>query len=67
AAILEIAAGQPVLAITRTTTDPQGAVFEYSRDLFRADRTRMLVRTAGSPPTERAQLTDRRVEVLVNS
>jgi len=64
AAILEIAAGQPVLAITRTTTDPHGAVFEYSRDLFRADRTRMLVRSCGTPQSERARLADRTVEVF---
>ncbi len=66
AAILEISANQPVLAITRTTTDPDGVVFEYSRDLFRADRTRMFVRTVGTPRTERAQLADRRVEVVAD-
>jgi GntR family transcriptional regulator len=64
AAILEMTPGHPVLVITRTTTDSDGAVFEYSRDLFRADRTRMLVRTQGTPSSERARLAGRRVEVL---
>jgi GntR family transcriptional regulator len=36
------------MAITRTTTDPDGEPIEFSRDLFRADRTRIVVRTEGS-------------------
>ena len=35
------------MAITRTTTDPDGEPIEFSRDLFRADRTRIVVRTEG--------------------
>ena len=35
------------MAITRTASDPDGEPIEYSRDLFRADRTRMVVRSEG--------------------
>jgi GntR family transcriptional regulator len=38
------------MAITRTTTDPDGEPIEFSRDLFRADRTRIVVRTEGGGP-----------------
>lgn len=47
AAILGVAPGAPLLSITRTTTDQDGAAFEYSHDLFRADRTRITVRSQG--------------------
>jgi len=47
AMILEVPAGAPLLAITRTTTDTQGEPFEFSHDLFRGDRTRIVVRTPG--------------------
>ena len=53
ASILEIPVGQPLLAVTRTTTDAHGQVFEYSHDLFRGDRTRMVVKAivgASLPP-----------------
>ena len=50
AAILEIEPGAPLMAITRTTTDADGEPIEFSRDLFRADRTRIVVRTEGAPP-----------------
>jgi len=36
------------MAITRTTADPDGEPIEFSRDLFRADRIRIVVRTEGS-------------------
>ena len=51
AAILDIPAGTPALAITRTALDETGRPFEYSRDLFRADRTRILVRIPGAVGT----------------
>jgi GntR family transcriptional regulator len=47
AAILDIEPGAPLMAITRTTTDTDGEPMEFSRDLFRADRTRIVVRTQG--------------------
>ena len=50
AAILDVEPGAPLMAITRTTTDPDGEPIEFSRDLFRADRTRIVVRTEGAAP-----------------
>lgn len=47
--ILDVSAGAPLISVTRTTTDTQGHPFEYSNDLFRADRTRITVRTFGKP------------------
>lgn len=43
AAILDVDPGAPLLSITRTTRDGAGVVFEFSHDLFRADRTRIVV------------------------
>ena len=48
AAILDIEPGAPLMAITRTAADVHGEPIEFSRDLFRADRTRIVVRTEGS-------------------
>ncbi len=45
ASILGTAPGAPLLSIRRITRDPGGTVFEYSHDLFRADRTVITVRT----------------------
>jgi len=48
ASILGTEPAAPLLSITRTTEDADGAVFEYSHDLFRADRTMITVRTPAS-------------------
>lgn len=45
ASILDVEHGAPLLSITRTTQDLDGHVYEYSHDLFRADRTTITVRT----------------------
>ena len=45
ASILGLDTGAPLLSISRTTRDPDGAPFELSHDLFRADRTTITVRT----------------------
>ena len=47
AVVLEVEPGAPLLAITRTTTDTDGDPIEFSQDLFRGDRTRIVVRTPG--------------------
>ncbi len=47
ALVLDVPAGSPLLAISRTTTDPDGVPFEFSYDLFRGDRIRIMVRTPG--------------------
>jgi GntR family transcriptional regulator len=49
--ILGVAAGSPLLSITRTSLDSAGAPIEYSHDLFRADRTRITVHTRGDAGT----------------
>lgn len=57
AAILTVARSAPLLSITRTTTDRTGEPIEFSHDLFRADRTRIVVHTPapepGTPTTPR--------------
>lgn len=52
ASILGVEPGAPLLSITRTTRDLDGRVFEFSHDLFRADRTSITVRT---PAAQRAR------------
>jgi GntR family transcriptional regulator len=47
AAILGVAVAAPLLSIVRTTRDEAGGPMEYSHDLFRGDRTRIVVRTPG--------------------
>jgi len=64
ASILDIEPGSPLLLVNRTTVDAEGRPFEYSRDLFRADRTRISVRVQGSPLTETARLRGRVVEQI---
>jgi GntR family transcriptional regulator len=54
AMILDVPAGAPLLSITRTTTDTAGDPFEFSHDLFRGDRTRIVVRTPGHGGVARA-------------
>lgn len=49
ASILETRPGAPLLSIIRTTADLHGRAFEYSSDLFRADRTVITVRTPAPP------------------
>lgn len=46
ASILGIAREDPLLSITRITRSAEGRPFEHSHDLFRADRTRIIVHTA---------------------
>lgn len=45
ASILGVERGAALLSITRTTRDADGGHFEFSHDLFRADRTAITVRT----------------------
>ena len=49
--ILGVATSSPLLSITRTSFDSSGMPIEHSHDLFRADRTRITVRTKGDPVT----------------
>jgi len=61
AAILDLDPGAPLLSITRTTEGSGGRTFEYSHDLFRADRTTITVRT---PATTRGATGRDRVVAL---
>ena len=47
AELLDICHGAPLLSIVRTTRDQNGIAIEYSRDLFRADRTRIVAKSQG--------------------
>lgn len=47
AQILEVSTGAPLLSITRTAVDSADEPFEFSHDLFRGDRTRIVVRSPG--------------------
>jgi GntR family transcriptional regulator len=47
AGLLAVNVGDPLVAITRATYDTDGTPFEFSYDLFRADRTRITLRTPG--------------------
>lgn len=64
ASILGITPGQALLSITRTTRDAHDVPFEYSHDLFRADRTRIVVKAKGSPDSEKPRLRGRVVELV---
>jgi GntR family transcriptional regulator len=54
AMILEIPAGSPLLSITRTTVDEGDEPYEFAHDLFRGDRTRIVVRIPGHGGVARA-------------
>jgi len=64
AAILNTGGDAPLLSITRTTADDAGTPIEYSHDLFRADRTRIVIRTPsgadrpapGTDPRQRIEI-----------
>lgn len=45
AALLSIAVDAPLLLLRRVTRDTDGRPFEYSKDLFRSDRTKIRMRT----------------------
>jgi GntR family transcriptional regulator len=47
ARVLEVRPGAPLVAIARTAWSADGRPFECSRDLFRADRVRIVVRVQG--------------------
>jgi len=55
AALLGVADRAPLLAITRTSRTADGVPFEFSDDLFRADRTCVTFRTKA----ERAEIVGR--------
>jgi GntR family transcriptional regulator len=46
AEILQVTAGSPLMLVERTAYDGSGIPIEYARDLFRGDRTRVLVESS---------------------
>lgn len=64
AALLGVDSGDPLVLVTRTTTDADGAVFEFSEDLFRADRIRISVRVPATLDGGTPRLRGRSVEPL---
>jgi GntR family transcriptional regulator len=64
ASILGVAPGAALLSIMRTTVDDDGSPIEYSHDLFRAERTRIVVRTPGRGGITRAARSPGRVVEL---
>lgn len=59
--LLQIAVGSPLLAVRRTARDMDGKVFEYSRELYRAERATITVHTSGQASAGNSSIT-RRVE-----
>jgi GntR family transcriptional regulator len=56
AALLGVTEGSPLMLIERTAFTASGVAVEYARDVFRADRTRITLRT-GLGPTARSEMT----------
>jgi GntR family transcriptional regulator len=70
AMVLDVAPGAPLLSISRTTTDTADEPIEFSHDLFRADRTRIVVRTPGQggvarPARARGRLIELRSQTAI--
>ena len=64
ASILGLRPGDPLLSVRRTTVDADGTPFEYSHDLFVADRIRIVVRSPGVVDGQgRSGLPGRRMEL----
>lgn len=55
AALLGVDEGSPLMLIERTAFTASGVAVEYARDVFRADRTRITLRT-GLGPTARSEM-----------
>lgn len=49
AELLDVEPGVPLMLVTRVALDSTGTPVEYARDLFRADRTRLVLWTAELP------------------
>ena len=49
AALLRIDEGSPLMRIERTAFTASGVAVEFARDVFRADRTRITLRTGFGP------------------
>lgn len=63
ASLLGVEEGASLLLIRRVSYDDTGDVIEYSKDLFRGDRTRISVRTSGKGIRSKMHSEDGRVEL----
>ena len=63
AALLGVEEGASLLLVRRVSYDEDGAALEYSKDLFRGDRTRISVRTSGRGIRSKVHSEDGRVEL----
>jgi GntR family transcriptional regulator len=64
ASILGLHVAEPLLSVTRTTVDEDDVPFEYSHDLFVADRMRIVVRSPGARDSSgRSRIGGRRLEL----
>ena len=61
--MLDVAPDAALLAITRTASDTGGDPIEYAHDLFRGDRTRLVVRSGDGAAGGRAQVVELRKAV----
>ncbi|HET8663258.1 MAG TPA: GntR family transcriptional regulator [Nocardioides sp.] len=66
ASILGIERGDPLLSITRVTRSADGTPFEHSHDLFRADRTRIVVHTVEEGDDTTTDLTRQSFELITH-
>lgn len=65
AAILNLDNAAPLLSITRTTTDHDGEPIEFSHDLFRADRTRIVIKSPSASGSARSSANaGQRIEIV---
>ena len=51
AELLSVNEGAPLLLVERTAFDADGVAVEYARDLFRGDRTKVVVESSVAAPT----------------
>lgn len=61
---LAVKQGAPLLLVERTAFDSDGVPVEWARDLFRGDRTRVVVETQASPGTSAHGRARRRARVV---
>ncbi|WP_307215146.1 GntR family transcriptional regulator [Microbacterium sp. SORGH_AS_0888] len=66
ARLLGVAERSPLLQLVRVARDAAGRAFEYSEDLFRADRVRLVARRAGHIARDAARADDGIIELSVS-
>lgn len=67
ARLLGVAERSPLLQLVRVARDGNGRAFEYSEDLFRADRVRLVARRVGTVAHDAARAEDGIIELMVSA